>query len=316
LSVDLRALGRLGDPVTGSPRRKRRRGSVIAQRDGISHVVRRRRTALRLGLWGTLTAVSAISALAMLAGQQTGDELAFGDLPALPAEEPAARPGIDAVVDRASRTAPAGVPATTTAQVFAAVDGLRLVLPHPVPALVAFHEASRAEALALDPVGHLLRNDNLTKFNAPDDTAGPGYAVLSSRGRARPATSAADVAVPEGSLLAAPVSGTVVEVREYVLYGKTRDWRIVIEPDSHPTLHVVLIHLRQPRVAPGDAVVAGDTVLGAVRSLSFGSHIDYVLPDLTEADGDIHFPHTHIEVKPATASAPLDPNLPAEPPDL
>jgi murein DD-endopeptidase MepM/ murein hydrolase activator NlpD len=188
------------------------------------------------------------------------------------------------------------------ARTFAEVDDLDLALPHDQPLAVAFHEATRPEALPLVPVGTLESNENPTKFTPAPDVDGPAYRVLSSRGRGRPATSAVDVVVPEGAVAGAPVSGEVVEVRQYALYGGLNDWRVVIAPDARPDLHVVMIHLHQPQVETGDRVTAGSTI-GVVRLLPFTSHVDYSLAGRN--------PHVHLEVKPATAAAPLDPNEPA-----
>jgi hypothetical protein len=115
-----------------------------------------------------------------------------------------------------------------------------------------------------------------------------------------------DVALSADALVVAPVTGQVVEVLEYALYGKIRDWRIVIESADRPDLHVVLVHLDDPRVAAGDTVTAGETPLAVVRQLPFTSHVDYVTDEP-------HPPHTHIEVKPGTPAEPLDPNAPAMP---
>lgn len=175
--------------------------------------------------------------------------------------------------------------------VFASARGLKLMLPHPTPVLVAFHQASKPEALALSPVGRLIANDNPGGFTPRQDGPGPGYRILSSRGRGRPATSAVDIVLPEDALITAPVSGRVVEVRQYPLYGRMLDWRVAIKPAAYPDLEVVLIHLEQPKVAVGDMIVAGDTPLGVVRLLAFTSQVDYVT--------NKHLPHTHIEVKPA-----------------
>jgi hypothetical protein len=171
---------------------------------------------------------------------------------------------------------------------FAVVRGLRLMLPHPYPGPVAFHEASKPQALRLYPVGHLVQNNNPGFIPGPN-RIGPSYWVLSSRGRGRPATSAVDVVVPNGALITAPVSGRVAEVRQYPLYGRILDWRVAIEPAGYPGLQVVLIHLLRPRVAVGDRVIAGTTPLAAVRLLGFTSQVD----DVTHQ----HLPHTHIEVK-------------------
>ncbi len=190
------------------------------------------------------------------------------------------------------------------AKIFATVKELLLYLPYPDPLAIAFHEASKPEALRLQPNGRMVANDNPTKFTSGEDHRGPAYRVLSSRGRQRPATSAVDIVVPEGSLIRSPVTGTVAEVRQYPLYSRGLDWRIAIAPDSNPDLQVILIHLEEPQVSPGDEVVAGITPLAPVRLLPFASHVDYVIEQ--------HKPHTHIEVKRAPVdeapAEPLDPN--------
>lgn len=239
----------------------------------------------------TALAIGVIAYLGIVAAGQTGpDPLLAEPLPPAAAQD--SRRDVVSV-DRSARSAAAGV--------FAEVDGLSLILPYEQPLTVAFHEASQAEALALQPVGSLEANDNAAKFTASADEPGPVYRILSSRGRGRPATSAVDVAVPNGKLATSPVTGTVVEVREYALYGGLDDWRVVVQPDLRPDLHVVLIHLHEPHVEVGDAVIAGRSKVGLPRLLPFTSHVDYVLDD--------EHPHVHMEVKAAGQVAPLDPNV-------
>jgi hypothetical protein len=254
-----------------------------------------------------LVVVATLVYLGVAAAGQT-DSVAH--LPAQPAIARADAPGGTALApgsrreqsQQATRSSRTDLAATVA---FAEIDGLELTLPHEEPLAVAFHEATRPEALALQPVGVLEANDNPTKYMPVADEDGPAYQVLSSRGRARPATSAVDIVVPDGSIARAPVTGEVVEVRQYVLYGGLHDWRVVIAPDSRPDLHVVMIHLHQPQLALGDRVTAGSSAIGVARLLPFASHVDYAL--------DERHPHVHLEVKPATAVAPLDPNMPALP---
>lgn len=233
---------------------------------------------------------------------QSDPEAALASLPAAPSPsaQSTAVPGSDRLAQGGLAL---GAVRHDAAPAFAEVDGLVLRLPDPKTILVAFHEASRAEALALTPLGQLIANDNPSKFTAGEDVEGPGYRVLTSRGRPRPATSAADLVLPSGATVSAPVSGTVVEVLEYSLYGRLHDWRVVISPADRPGLAVVLIHLQAPAVAVGDVVEAGVTPLGTVRQLPFRSHVD----DYT---GAAH-PHTHLEVKAAVAPELPDPNTPA-----
>jgi biotin carboxyl carrier protein len=272
-----------------------------ASKPALRSVARRRPRVPRPVVGLLVVAVLGLAWLGHAATRQSDPALAVADLPAAPPTTASAlSPGGRRIAgtERVSRAAARTVP-------FATVEGLELALPHTNPLMVAFHEATRPEALPLAPHGELVANDNPTKFTATTQTPGPPYRVLSSRGRARPATSAVDVVVPEGASVTAPVTGRVVEVREYVLYGRLRDWRVVLEPAERPDLQVVLIHLHEPRVRVGDEVVAGTTPLAVVRQLPFDSHVDYA----TEQ----RLPHAHVEVKPAVAAGPADPNAPALP---
>jgi murein DD-endopeptidase MepM/ murein hydrolase activator NlpD len=297
---DIRALGRLGDAMHGSTGRRRRRSRISIARDSGAYVARRRGRVPRPVLWALAVLAIALLWVGFAASRQA-EQVPVAAAQAQEHVQPVPeRPAADG--ERASRGESRTEPATDSA-VFAGIGEMQLVLPHPRPLAVAFHEASRPEALPLQPVGRLVANDNPTRFTPAADVDGPEYRVLSSRGRARPATSAVDIAMPAGSVVAAPVTGTVVEVRDYALYGKTRDWRVVIESADRPDLHVVLVHLHEPKVAVGDDVIAGSTPLAVVRQLPFASHVDYVTEE--------PHPHTHVEVKPGAPAEPLDPNQPA-----
>ncbi len=178
-------------------------------------------------------------------------------------------------------------------QVFARFEGLELLLPSRDVLLVGFHEAARPESVALEPVGHARANENTTKIDTPPESAGPDYVILSSRGRRQAASSAVDLSMMDDVPVTSPVTGRVIEVTSYFLYGKHPDTRIEIVPDVRPDLRVVLIHVDEVVVQPGDVVVAGETVIAdTANRFPFGSHIDrYFDP--------VRWPHVHIEVKPA-----------------
>jgi murein DD-endopeptidase MepM/ murein hydrolase activator NlpD len=308
----MRALGRLGRPVHVTSRRNRSR-RLSVRRAGTATVAMRRPAVPRPVLGGLVVVVVVLVYLGVVGARQATDA------PSAAASESAA---VAAAVERPA-LAPQDVPARQAAtaadrsdrsgraqdeRIFGDVDGLRLTLPHASPLSIAFHEANRPEALAIDPVGELEANDNATRYIAPADQAGPAYRILSSRGRARPATSAVDIVMPDGSVAYAPVDGTVVEVKQYTLSGSLQDWRVVIQPDARKDLHVVLIHLHQPQVEVGDHVEAGGSAIGVARLLPFASHVDYVV-------GERH-PHVHLEVKAATTAPRLDPNAPAVNPEV
>ncbi|MPZ74524.1 MAG: hypothetical protein GEU74_15095 [Nitriliruptorales bacterium] len=274
-SSEMRTLGRIGQPLSGGTYRPRRR----------FHAPRW----LLLGMAVMLLAVIWVGTTA--SGQVSQPEASGATSSLVPPRHEA---------PAASRSGERESGAT-----FATVGGMDLTLPHSKPAAVAFREASRVEALEMAPVGKLVANDNSTGFESSADTAGPEYRVLSSRGQARPATSAVDVVVPLGDDVLAPVTGEVTSVTQYPLYGGIRDWRIEVTPKGHRDMTVVLVHLVRPAVDVGDWVTAGRSPLAVARLLPFESDVDHV------TDG--RQPYVHIEVKPAVDSAPVDPNQPALP---
>jgi hypothetical protein len=165
---------------------------------------------------------------------------------------------------------------------------VRLYVPAADPVAITYHEASFHDALPLHPIGHIVRNANKWKFDSPARTPGPGYIVMSSRGRDTPATSAADVVLRRTTPFRSPVTGVVVEVREYHLYCRYTDEEVRIRPDGGHGVSVVMIHLRDLRVRPGDRVFATLSVIGFARVFPFRSQVDdYVL------GGN---PHVHIEI--------------------
>ena len=172
---------------------------------------------------------------------------------------------------------------------FARVSSLNLYTPAASGAVVAFHEASSEDSLTMRPFGTCRRNANRTKFTPPKGRDRPKYLVMSSRGRPYPATSAVDIAVPEGTPVLAPVTGIVGDVRRYDLYGRYEDVRVTIIPAYEVSHRVVVIHLAGVSVRRGATVLAGTTPIGVARDLPFRSQInDYVGPGV---------PHIHIEVK-------------------
>ena len=181
---------------------------------------------------------------------------------------------------------PAGVP-----EVFASVDGLELWTPSGATLLVAYHEASFTDALSMRPVGRLRNNFNTTKYQDPGVLPGPVYDIQASRGREHRATTAVDLVLRDDDPVLAPVTGRVVGVRNYSLYGRYADTRIEIAPTSDPSMRVVLIHVAKVKVKVGDDVVAGKTALaGTANRFPFHSQVDRHLPDGP-------WPHVHLEVK-------------------
>jgi hypothetical protein len=173
--------------------------------------------------------------------------------------------------------------------VFASSDGVRLRLVSGRALAIAFHEASYRDATALRPWGECVVCRNRTKFTPPPSRGDLSYLVTDTRGRRTPATSAADIVLPRGQAVLAPVSGRVTAVKRYRLYYRYPDVRVEIRPAAVPERRVVLIHLAGVRLAKGDAVEASVTKIGAVRRFPFESQVDRYVGG--------RYPHVHLEVK-------------------
>lgn len=215
---------------------------------------------------------------------------------------PAVRSAPIARAGRVSRLGP--VPTISSARplpAFARVAGVHLRLVSGEALTVAFHEASRPDALELHPIGRCMVCRNRMKFSAPrPDGAGVDYTVMDPRGRSAPATSAVDTVLPRGTAVRSPVTGTVAGVTRYRLYGRYWDARVEIRPDEEPRHRVVIIHLMAVTLERGDPVEASTTVLGVVRSFPFESQVDRYVPG--------RHPHVHLEVKrPAPGRAVTEP---------
>lgn len=102
-----------------------------------------------------------------------------------------------------------------------------------------------------------------------------------------------DLGAPAGTPIKSPVTGTVVLVKEYLLYEELPDVEIHIQPDGRPDRDVVLIHTEGPLVKVGDRVEAGITPLSHVRDIASGL-TDVQLGFYTAGDDPGN--HTHIQV--------------------
>jgi biotin carboxyl carrier protein len=274
--------------------------------------VRRHRRALPLVV-GTVAAGTV--AIAVI-GASTTASSTRAEAPSTRAEAPPTRteaPPTRADAPPAADPEPASTGAPTTGSATSEVDPepltpplarlgeLALWSPGEDPVVVGFHEAAHVSAEPVVPIGVLIEDHNTTRTDLPaDDPTGVEYLVMSSRGRAAGPTSAIDVVLEEGSLVRAPVTGTVLDVREYVLYGGHEDLRIELVPDGRPDLRLVIIHVDGAQVEVGDRVVGGVTpVASTARALPFTSHID------RETEPDRH-PHVHLELQPIDRPRPGD----------
>lgn len=163
---------------------------------------------------------------------------------------------------------------------FASYGRLKLRVPVPIGRLteLGWHQASYDYALHLTsllPTANMSKarknrgtGRNLSRQESGPDAVLTGYALAMWRNSNDRPDSAVDVGAPPGTPVLAPLSGTVVLVKPYELYGKYPDVRIHIQPEGRPDLDLVLIHVQNPSVRAGDKVVAGVTQVGEVRELA------------------------------------------------
>jgi hypothetical protein len=154
--------------------------------------------------------------------------------------------------------------------------GITLVEPARAVAFAGYHQSLFGSAAALEPLA--------------------GAVVMASRGRGTPATSAVDVVMAAGTPVLAPVTGRVASVTPYRVYCDVPDVRVVIRPAEDRTRTVLVLHLAAVRVATGDLVEAGRTVLGVPRDLGYHDQVDDY--------GAAGRPHVHIEIE-RDGSSPL-----------
>lgn len=224
----------------------------------------------------SLALLTVLAATSMLTGGGDGDG-SRGDLAGAPEVDVSdlVQPRRPAAEERAGRARrdesggdddAAGVPPR-----FARYEQVTLRAPTVEPLGVHFTQGRRVGAVPLRPRGTLTANANPEGFDpslVDESDDGPEFAVAAPAGRGRPATSAAVISMTAGDWVRAPVSGEVEEVSEYPTADGT-DWRLVLSPESRPELHVTLTGLHDPRVEPGDAVEAGET-LAAPRLVTDG----------------------------------------------
>jgi len=265
---------------------------------------RRRAAQQRQQVIAGIVAVAVLGALA-LGWQYSSDRRAK-------AEPLTGLPSTDVPITRTSAPSPA-LPVARAATkpadptpLLASYQGLQIRLPVSVADLteVGFHQASYPYALRVKtkvPDANMTsaKKDKSTHRDKSEQATGP-TAWLTGRvlrmWRARPGKpdTAIDVGARPGSDVFAPVSGTVVKVKHFKLYEKYGDVEVHIQPDGHPKLDLVMIHLDDVSCAPGDRVLAGVTRIAAVRRID--RRIASQLRSYTKNRGY----HTHVQLNDAT----------------
>ena len=202
------------------------------------------------------------------------------------APSPAPRPAPSPVVaPRPPQPRPAAQPRRVTLRTafrpYAQVGPVVLHFPGDIVEVVGLHESGNDGAQPQSP----LERERI--------------GLLGSRSRDTNGQGAADIVLDPTRAVRSPVTGTVLRAGTYTLYCDYVDQYLVVEPDARPGWEVKMLHFQGLRVAEGDRVQAGVTVVGSgARVLPFASQVDKhtVAP---------HWPHVHLEV--------VDPSVPDRP---
>jgi murein DD-endopeptidase MepM/ murein hydrolase activator NlpD len=197
----------------------------------------------------------------------------------------------------ASRLLPAGPP---TPLVIAVQGALRIQLPvneRNVTA-IGYHGADE-DALPLDPLGRQANEGLFSRvFHRIFGGAGGGIAYYQLGGGAGPSTGSLNVGAAPGTDVYAPVDGTVVGLRGYVLDEKTYGSVIDVQPTGQPSVVVSINHLQaDPALTVGSPLTAGTSKIGTV--LDFSGVEELALARYTQDVGN----QVAIEVHPAAPLA-------------
>jgi murein DD-endopeptidase MepM/ murein hydrolase activator NlpD len=156
---------------------------------------------------------------------------------------------------------------------------------------VSFHESSSSSALPFESSHAVVSANPAVESDAPEEDA--PVIVLPTRHRPGAPTSAIDLAMTPGEQVVAPVSGQVVAVDDFSLYGRTPDVIVKIRSSEDPNVILRALHLVDPLVEVGDTVEAGVTPIAAeARQLPFESQMDR----FTAAHRGQAAPHVHFEM--------------------
>jgi hypothetical protein len=190
-----------------------------------------------------------------------------------------------------SPTAPVSV-SSEQRPAFARFGDRNLLLPVSAAeaTIIAYQPVSDTRAVALTPVGQRANVNAIVRFfrGLFSGTASMRYYQVPGADNA-PTTSVLIGAQPD-TPVTSPVSGVVVRVREYLLFGKYDDVQIDIRPEELGGTTVTLLFISDPAVTIGARVEAGKTLLGKVRRCP--EEIGKILAEFTHDSGS----HVHLQV--------------------
>ncbi len=198
----------------------------------------------------------------------------------IPGREPAAVP------QKAGAPGLLASPGVSEQVVVARVEGIELLLPvaRDATTAVAFHSVDNSAAVSLQPSGKRVSGGTLGQRLADIFAGGGGLQYYIMEGDGGSATSGLDVGAVPGSPVVSPADGRVVAVKKYRIFDRHDDVELHIQLARDPSLLLIVTHIARVKVAAGDNVTAGETILGEVRG--FPASLDQALSRYTSDAGD------------------------------
>lgn len=220
----------------------------------------------------TVSGLSA-SGIATDAGAPASSPDSLGSLGSLDASDTPTGAGTAALVSEATSI---GVTVDSPTPLIGTCAGVDVFLPVSVRDLteVGFHQANYTYAIPMATHMPIMKASEAqgvgTKRDKSIQRYGNGAKLVGScvemwrSGRDARQMTAADCGAPAGSIVFAPVTGTVTAVKTYTLEGKATDYEIHIAPDGAENVEVVVIHITNVVVRKGDHLLGGASPIARV----------------------------------------------------
>ena len=271
------------------------RGLTAARDAGLSLGPRQRRT--RKSPYPALTIAVSLLGLALIGWMLSwesapSENAAFPEASAVAvADEPEREPTPRFAHEGPTRIHLAVDPAQLTALAFHQAAGRNAL---PMTSLVP--DADMALAAQIKGVPQAEASEGL-----PEDVWGGVCLRMWRSNRGGMPDTAVDMGGEPGTPVWSPVTGTVVAVKPYLLYDQHDDVELHIRPEGREDIDVVLIHITDVLVEPGDRVLGGVTRIASIRKMS--DKIEVQLGGYTTNGGD----HVHMQLNLIQASGELAP---------
>jgi len=196
---------------------------------------------------------------------------------------------VPALVPSASVAAPFPQTSALTQRIVVAhLESIPLLLPVPLSAMtaLAYEPVDSTIAVPFAPAGGRGNPSGLSGALA-EVLSGGGmhyYTMAGDSSADSPPTGGLQVGAIPGTTVYAPADGQVTAVTQYELLGRYPDTEVDVRLAADSSIVLAIIHVAHPQVTIGEAVMAGETVLGSVRG--FPPQLEQPLRQFTTDDGD------------------------------